>query len=114
MNNLQCIDVKRVRGNKDAITSIEVITGLVEYIAMQDGTALIMLPIEAFVAENEKRRHAGILEIKPLDKNDIHFRGILSLTKKEYLRVLSAKSGEVITITRKGWGQTFNHKFTKV
>ena len=73
-----------------------------------------MLPIEIFIKENESRRNRNMVEIKPLDRFDIYLRSILTLSKKEYAKIYSAKTKDIISIYRTGWNEKFTHTFIKL
>jgi len=110
MTEFEAIDVVRVRGTATAITSEERITGLLEYVARPEGGAWLMMPVDVLVAENEKHRSAGIMEIAPLCKMDLHLRVVLSLGKKDAMRALAMNAGDELTLVRCGWGKEWRHR----
>jgi len=110
----RCIDVKRVKGNKEKILSEEIVTGDLEFIPRSDGGGWLMLPIIALVDHNVELRKHKMIECQPLSKLDIHKRAIIDVTKNEARELLSAQPGEIVTMIRKGWGRIWNHKFQRV
>ena len=75
MFKLEAVNVVRVRGNKQCITSEEEITGGLELVVHSNGMADIMLPVDVFVEANAERRKMGLSEYKPLDRFDIYILG---------------------------------------
>ena len=110
MNRIICLDVRRVRGNKDKVTLEEIVTGCLDFVPRPDGGGWLMLPIAELVNLNEEARKRGTMEISPLSKFDIRKRSVVELTKKECVKLLTAQPGEIITVIRKGWGRTWHHK----
>lgn len=108
------IDAVIVRGNKEKITSEEHIVGPVEFVPFPDGTALLMRPIAILLEKNERNRKGGIMEIPPLSKMDQDLRTVLSLSKKEAMRVLQMQEGAELILIRKGWGKEWKQKITKL
>ena len=109
----EAIELYRVRGNADRITSEEKITGSLDFVPRPNGRAYLMLPVEDLVETNEERRKRGIMEIPLLSKMDITTRGILELTKAESLKAILSEPGYEISITRHGWGKAWVHKIRK-
>lgn len=110
----EAIELYRVRGNADRITSEEKITGSLDLVPMPNGRAYLMLPVEDLVETNEEHRKRGIMEIPPLSKLDIGRRGILELTQVESRKALLSEPGYEISITRHGWGKTWVHRIRKI
>lgn len=105
---LTCINVKHVSGNAESILSEKQITGVVEFVPMPDGSGVLMRPIEYLIEQNEQRR--GLSEILALSKLDMQKRTVLTLTKKECVRLLAA-TNSIFIVERKGWGKTWSHEF---
>ena len=110
----EAIEVYRVKGTIEKITSEEKISGPLEFVPLPDGTAILMLPIEMFIEENELHRKAGIIEIPPLSKMDKRLRGVLDLGKIEARKVLSMRPGDELEIIRKGWGRVWINKIKRL
>ena len=109
----EAIELYRVRGNADRITSEEKITGILDFVPLPNGRAYLMLPVEDLIATNEEHRKRGIMGIPPLSKMDITTRGILELTLAESRKALLAEPGYEFSITRHGWGKTWVHRIRK-
>jgi len=106
---LECVSVTRVSGTKDGITAEDVITGILEFAPMPDGSGLVMLPIAA----NEESRKRGI-EIDPFSKLDRWKRTVLELTPGECRRLLVALPGAEFSVVRKGWGRKWKQTLKRI
>uniref|UniRef100_A0A6M3IPE4 Uncharacterized protein n=1 Tax=viral metagenome TaxID=1070528 RepID=A0A6M3IPE4_9ZZZZ len=106
---LECVSVRRVRGTKDGITAEDVITGILEFAPMPDGSGLLMLPIDQLIQANEKARRQGILEIDPFSKLDRWKRTVLELTPGECRKLIATLPGDEFSVVRNGWGRKWTH-----
>ena len=107
----EAVEVFKVSGTVKEITSEEKISGPLEFVPLPDGSAMLMLPIDALVDKNEHQRRAGIIEIAPLSKMDRRLRGVLDLGKVEARKVLSMRPGDELEIIRKGWGREWRNNW---
>ena len=110
----EAIELWRVRGNKDRITSETKLMGTLDLIPIPSGRAFLMLPVADLIATNAEHRKYGIMEIPPLSRLDINIRRILELTKAEFQQALLINAGDTLFISRQGWGKKWTHKIKKI
>jgi len=108
----EAIEVYKVSGNKDEVLSEQRIIGPVELVPMPTGRAYLMLPMDYEKREDARKR--GLMEAPPLSKWDLRERRILELSKAESIKAFSLNPGDEITIIRKSWGRTWNHKVRRM
>jgi len=113
MTTVNCIDVVRVRGTVEGVTSEEVISGELEFVPNKDGTAFLMLPVTELIERNEEGRKRGLFEVTPMSKLDLHHRVVLNLGRRDSYNLLSAPVGTELTFKRLGWGRVWNHRVVK-
>ena len=109
---LRAIDIRIISGDKEKILKDVAVKGKIEFTPMENGSGLLLLPIDVLIERNIEAAHRGIPEYPALSKFDLQLRTILNLTKKEAHALLITKPGR-ITFKRKGWGQEFVHVIEK-
>ena len=110
----EAVELWRVRGNEDRITSETKLMGTLDLVPIPSGRAFLMLPVADLIATNAEHRKHGIMEIPPLSKLDITTRAILELTRAEFQEALLINSGDTLFIIRQGWGKKWIHKIKKI